>query len=44
MNIVDLTPTELNDALKSNNLDKVFHDLAYSKRKEFARHVVEVKN
>ena len=36
-------PAELADAIKANGLDKVFNDLAYSKRKEFARQVAEAK-
>lgn len=36
-------PPELTAALKANQLDAVFHDLAYSKRKEFARQVAEAK-
>lgn len=36
-------PKELVEALKANNLDKIFHDLTYSKRKEFARQVADVK-
>jgi bifunctional DNA-binding transcriptional regulator/antitoxin component of YhaV-PrlF toxin-antitoxin module len=36
-------PAELTAALKANNLDKVFYELAYSKRKEFARQVVEAR-
>lgn len=36
-------PQELQDALQSNGLSEVFADLAYSKRKEFARQVAEAK-
>lgn len=36
-------PIELQAALKSNNLAEAFHDLTYSKRKEFARQVAEAK-
>jgi len=36
-------PAELVAALKMNGLTKVFHDLAYSKRKEFARQVTDAK-
>jgi bifunctional DNA-binding transcriptional regulator/antitoxin component of YhaV-PrlF toxin-antitoxin module len=36
-------PIELQDALKANNLSAIFRDLAYSKRKEFARQVAEAK-
>jgi hypothetical protein len=36
-------PTELNDALAKHNLGKLFHELAYSKRKEFARQIYEEK-
>jgi bifunctional DNA-binding transcriptional regulator/antitoxin component of YhaV-PrlF toxin-antitoxin module len=36
-------PNELVKALKANGLTKVFHDLTYSKRKEFARQVSEAK-
>lgn len=39
---VDIPP-ELNDALKSHGLAEVFHDLTYSKRKEFARQVSDAK-
>ena len=35
--------SELQEALKKNNLDKKFHDLAYSVRKEYARQVSEAK-
>lgn len=36
-------PSELLDALKKDNLDKKFHDLSYSARKEYARQVAEAK-
>lgn len=36
-------PPELTAALKANQLSEVFHDLTYSKRKEFARQVAEAK-
>jgi hypothetical protein len=36
-------PTTLENALKTNGLDVVFHDLTYSKRKEFARLVNDAK-
>lgn len=36
-------PTELQKALKQHGLDKVFHDLNYSTRKEYARQVREAK-
>jgi bifunctional DNA-binding transcriptional regulator/antitoxin component of YhaV-PrlF toxin-antitoxin module len=36
-------PAELVAALNDNKLDKIFYDLAYSKRKEFARQVTEAK-
>lgn len=36
-------PPDLNSALKSNKLDRTFHDLTYSKRKEFARQVADAK-
>jgi hypothetical protein len=36
-------PDELVKALKENKLTEVFHDLIYSKRKEFARQVSEAK-
>ena len=36
-------PAELVKALKSNGLTKIFADLSYSKRKEFARQVSEAK-
>lgn len=36
-------PSELSMALKANKLDKIFHDLTYSKRKEFARLVGDAK-
>lgn len=36
-------PDELIEALKTNDLADVFHDLTYSKRKEFARQVSEAK-
>lgn len=35
--------SELSAALKANNLDGIFHDLTYSKRKEFARQVADAK-
>lgn len=36
-------PAELNQALARNGLSDKFHDLTYSKRKEFARQVSEAK-
>lgn len=36
-------PAELQAALQANGLSQVFHDLIYSKRKEFARQVSEAK-
>lgn len=36
-------PPELMNTLKANGVDKTFHDLTYSKRKEFARQVTEAK-
>ncbi len=36
-------PTALSEALAVSGLSEVFHDLAYSKRKEFARQVNEAK-
>ena len=36
-------PAALAKALKAAGLDKTFHDLTYSKRKEFARQVAEAK-
>jgi hypothetical protein len=36
-------PDELVEALKANGLTEKFHDLTYSKRKEFARQVSEAK-
>lgn len=36
-------PNELANALSANNLSDVFRDLAYSKRKEFARQIAEAK-
>lgn len=36
-------PDALTEALKQNRLSETFHDLTYSKRKEFARHVSEAK-
>lgn len=36
-------PAELSAALQANNLDITFHDLAYSKRKEYARQVADAK-
>jgi bifunctional DNA-binding transcriptional regulator/antitoxin component of YhaV-PrlF toxin-antitoxin module len=36
-------PEDLALALKQNNLDEIFHNLPYSKRKEFARLVAEAK-
>lgn len=38
-----IIPIELDNALKNNGIEKVFHDLTYSKRKEFARQVFEAK-
>lgn len=40
---VDIPP-ELAAALKENNAANIFRDLAYSKRKEFARQIVEAKS
>lgn len=36
-------PDELTEALAANKLDKIFHDLTYSKRKEYARQVRDAK-
>jgi bifunctional DNA-binding transcriptional regulator/antitoxin component of YhaV-PrlF toxin-antitoxin module len=36
-------PAELSDALHANGLSDVFHELNYSRRKEFARQVAEAK-
>ncbi len=36
-------PVELRNALDKNDLSKTFHDLTYSKRKEFARQVSDAK-
>ena len=36
-------PDELQAALAASNLSETFHDLSYSKRKEFARQVNEAK-
>jgi uncharacterized protein YdeI (YjbR/CyaY-like superfamily) len=36
-------PAELAAALKQHNLSQTFHDLTYSKRKEFCRQVAEAK-
>lgn len=36
-------PDELNKALTENGLNETFHELSYSKRKEFARQVREAK-
>lgn len=36
-------PGELAQALKAHGLSETFHDLTYSKRKEFARQVAEAK-
>lgn len=36
-------PSELKAALKAHDLADVFHDLAYSKRKEYARQVADAK-
>ena len=36
-------PAELIVALEAQNLMKIFHDLTYSKRKEFARQVADAK-
>jgi bifunctional DNA-binding transcriptional regulator/antitoxin component of YhaV-PrlF toxin-antitoxin module len=36
-------PTELHEALVKRGLDEVFHNLIYSKRKEFVRQVHEAK-
>jgi bifunctional DNA-binding transcriptional regulator/antitoxin component of YhaV-PrlF toxin-antitoxin module len=38
-----IVPPELQNALKEHSLEKTFEDLTYSKRKEFARQVVEAK-
>jgi bifunctional DNA-binding transcriptional regulator/antitoxin component of YhaV-PrlF toxin-antitoxin module len=37
-------PSELSKALADSGLSEVFHDLTYSKRKEFARQVGEAKS
>ncbi len=37
-------PAELREALETHKLTTVFHELTYSKRKEFARQVSEVKS
>lgn len=37
------SPPALSDALKAHNVSKTFHDLIYSKRKEYARLVNEAK-
>lgn len=39
---VDVPPA-LYEALKTSHLEKTFHDLIYSKRKEYARQVAEAK-
>ena len=36
-------PNSLRDALLAHGLGEVFHDLSYSKRKEFARQVADAK-
>jgi hypothetical protein len=36
-------PAALSEALVARGLDEIFHDLTYSKRKEFARQVSEAK-
>lgn len=36
-------PMELVEALRKHDLEKTFHDLTYSTRKEFARQVTEAK-
>lgn len=36
-------PAALQEALKANDLDEVFHNLNYSTRKEFARQVADAK-
>ena len=36
-------PAALDDALDASGLKEVFHDLTYSKRKEFARQVADAK-
>ena len=36
-------PAELSEALEMSGLSQIFHDLSYSKRKEFARQVGEAK-
>jgi bifunctional DNA-binding transcriptional regulator/antitoxin component of YhaV-PrlF toxin-antitoxin module len=36
-------PAELNTALEAHGLSETFHDLTYSRRKEFARQVAEAK-
>jgi bifunctional DNA-binding transcriptional regulator/antitoxin component of YhaV-PrlF toxin-antitoxin module len=38
-----VVPSELTNALAAHSLTEVFHDLTYSKRKEFARQVAEAK-
>ena len=37
-------PTELLERLKQSGLTQIFHDLTYSKRKEFARQIAEAKS
>jgi hypothetical protein len=37
-------PASLQTALKANNLGEAFHDLIYSKRKEFARLIADAKS
>lgn len=37
-------PHDLRDALTSQKLSEAFHDLTYSKRKEFARQIKDVKS
>ena len=36
-------PQQLSDALNAHNLSEAFHNLTYSKRKEYARQVTEAK-
>ena len=36
-------PAQLSEALLRNNLNNIFHNLTYSKRKEFARQVNDAK-
>lgn len=38
-----VVPDELAQALKANKLDKIYHDLNYSTRKEYARQIADAK-